>query len=89
MNGISEGRLAAHRAYMILAAGAGNIADPLEGNTAELKRAMRSLACLEKRDEKFRLGFDAEVEAIRKDLYRLTGRFSWTQPNGTSKGATP
>ena len=87
MDGIIEGRLAAHRAYMVLAAaGPASVAHPHKGNTAELKMAMRKVANLEKRNEKFQLGFEAEAEAIRKDLYQLTAFFSWTQPDGTAKG---
>lgn len=80
MSGIVEGRLAAHRAYMILAASKDNIANPFGGNSAELKLAMRRVTGLKKRTEDFVTGFEAEAELIRKDLYRFTERFSWTQP---------
>lgn len=86
MDGIIEGRLAAHRAYMVLAAaGPDSVANPKKGNTVELKMAMRKVANLEKRDEEFQLGFEAVAEEIRKNFYRLTGFFSWTQPDGTAK----
>ncbi len=79
MNGIMEGRLAAHRAYMILAAAKDNIANPFGGNATGLKAAMRRIVNLEGKDEKFSLGFEAETEQIRKALYRFTESTCWTQ----------
>ena len=79
MNDVLEGRLAAHRAYMILNAAGHEMANPYGGNAIGLKAAMKNAARFENRIDDFVFGFEAESEQIRKDLYSFTESLSWRQ----------
>ena len=79
MDGVTEGRLAAHRAFAILSAAEENMANPYGGDALGLKSAMRNVARLDNRSDEFVTGFEAEAEAFRKDLAHFTESLSWTK----------